>query len=327
MTTTLNAPEHTAQRAEPMALAVNGLHVRYGSVEAVRDVSLDVRPGEIFGLLGRNGAGKSTTINALTGLLRPAAGTTRVFGYDPITEGDAVHALLSLQPQQATLFPRITVRETLRTWAALYPDPRDVSQLVEDVALTEQADVRAGKLSGGQEQRLLLATALVGNTPLVVLDEPTNGLDPHARRAVWDVVSRARDEGTTFLLTTHAMAEAEEMCDRIALIHDGRLIAQGTPPELIAEHTVGGVVTVRTQQSRLPEQLEQDWHVSARSLGSRDRWLRFEVATDDPYALARWVQQRDPGADVRPRPAAIEDVFLALTGTTTDLDTSEEEIA
>lgn len=293
---------------------VDHLKVIFGSVEAVRDVSLTVRPGEIFGLLGRNGAGKTTTISVLAGLLRPTSGSAQVLGMDCSREEPAAAGALALQPQRASLFPRLTVQETLTGWAGLYGNPRPVDELIDALGLREQAKAKAGKLSGGQAQRLLLATALIGRTPLVVLDEPTTGLDPHARRAVWDVVQDMRADGTTFLLSTHAMDEAEEMCDRLALIHRGSLITTGSPTQLIAEHTRGDVVTVRTGDPGLAAALSARFGVETHALAGDSRTThRFAVSTDRPEDLLAWLRTQ-PDTDARVRRATVEDVFLQLTG-------------
>lgn len=308
-----DAPENRSD-ARTDVVRIENLKVDFGTVQAVRDISLEVRPGEIFGLLGRNGAGKTTTISVLAGLLRPTAGRAAVLGMDCGKEGPASAGLLALQPQRASLFPRLTVRETLTGWAGLYANPRPVDDLIEALGLTEQANARAGKLSGGQAQRLLLATALVGRTPLVILDEPTTGLDPHARRAVWDVVQEMRADGTTFLLSTHAMDEAEEMCDRLALIHRGSLVTTGRPVDLIADHTDGDVITVRTTDPTLGEQLAAKFAVNLRPLAGDNRNThRFAVSTSRPTDVLAWLRDI-PGTDARSRAATIEDVFLQLTG-------------
>ncbi|MFJ7264340.1 ABC transporter ATP-binding protein [Streptomyces globosus] len=312
-------PEHV--------LEVAGLKVAYAGVEAVAGISFSVAPGEIFGLLGRNGAGKTSTISAIAGLRRPDAGRVRVLGEDALSRPEVLRASLALQPQQASLFPRLKVRETLETWAALYPAPRDVDALLDEIGLAGKAGARASRLSGGQQQRLLLATALVGDTPVVVLDEPTTGLDPHARHAVWDLIRRAQAGGTTFLLTTHAMAEAEEMCDRLAVMHEGRMVAAGSPAELIARYAPGGVVSVRTSLAGLADRVRERFGaaVTAAESTGRSGRMRFEVTSDEPYAAAEWITGMDGAADVRPRPATLEDVFLRITGTTPEPGPEQEE--
>ncbi len=301
------------------ALAVSGLTVRYGDFTAVKDVEFTVGRGEVFGLLGRNGAGKTSTIAAVTGLLRPAHGRVRVLGRsvgDGPRGGSWLGGALSLQPQKTSLFPRLTVEETLLMWASLYPDPRPVPALIEELGLAQKARTRAAKLSGGQQQRLLLATALVGNTPLVVLDEPTTGLDPHARRDAWAVINRARAGGTTFLLSTHAMEEAEEMCDRLAILHEGRLLTSGSPARIVDSLTQGSTVTVRSDQEGLAEAARGQFGaeaVQARPGGGGTP--RFSVATERPERAVAWFEERAPQADVRVHRPTLEDAFLAATGT------------
>lgn len=298
------------------AIRADRLRVQYGELVAVRDISFEVRSGEIFGLLGRNGAGKTSVISTICGLRAPTAGTVAVFDVPVGRPADAgrLHTLLALQPQQASLFPRLRVRETLQMWAALYPNPRDVGDLIDMLGLADKARARAATLSGGQRQRLLLATALVGNAPVVVLDEPTTGLDPHARREVWQLIRRVQQEGTTVLLSTHGMAEAEEMCDRMAILHDGVIVACGTPGELIQEHAPGGCVTVRTSDPDVLTLLEQRFGERCSNSGVPTN--RVDIMADEPHEAAAWITRQHPTTDVRARSSTLEDVFLRVTGTT-----------
>ncbi|MGP3975327.1 ABC transporter ATP-binding protein [Streptomyces sp. 8N114] len=310
-----------------LALAVSELTVRYGDFTAVNNVEFTVGRGEIFGLLGRNGAGKTSTIAAVTGLLRPAGGRISVLGrpVEPGRRSGWLGSALSLQPQKTSLFPRLQVDETLHMWASLYPDPRPVPELIEELGLADKARTRAAKLSGGQQQRLLLATALVGNTPLVVLDEPTTGLDPHARRDAWAVINRARAGGTTFLLSTHAMEEAEEMCDRLAVLHEGRLRTCGTPAQIVRSLTHGSTVTVRSAQEDLIGAAREEFGTDAVQAdpGSTSR---FTVAAERPERAVAWFEERAPGVDVRIHRPTLEDAFLAATGTgATDPDEGSKE--
>ncbi|WP_431983406.1 ABC transporter ATP-binding protein [Streptomyces qinglanensis] len=309
-----------AEPGDPQVLAVEELTVRYGDFTAVNNVGFTVGRGEIFGLLGRNGAGKTSTIAAAAGLLRPAAGHVRVLGrqLEPGRRSGAwLGGALSLQPQKTSLFPRLQVEETLRMWAALYPDPRPVPALIDELGLTDKARTRAARLSGGQQQRLLLATALVGNTPLVVLDEPTTGLDPHASRDAWAVINRARAGGTTFLLSTHAMAEAEERCDRLAVLHEGRLRTSGTPAQIVRGLTRGSTVTVRSSQEGLLRAARAEFGTDAvrAEPGDGGGAPRFTVATERPERAVAWCEERAPEADVRIHRPTLEDAFLAATGT------------
>ncbi len=214
---------------------------------AVEDVSLTVRQGEIFGVLGPNGAGKTTTVECLAGLRQADGGTVRVLGVDPQADPAAVRDVVGVQLQEAALNEKITVEEAMRLFASFYASPGDVEELLDLLDLAPHRRVAFAKLSGGQKQRLSIALALVGNPRVAILDELTTGLDPAARRATWELVERVRDRGVTILLVTHFMDEAERLCDRLVIIDRGRVVAQGTPAEL-----VDSVDTSRTVRLRVP---------------------------------------------------------------------------
>jgi ABC-2 type transport system ATP-binding protein len=218
------------------AVEVHRLVKRYGAVAAVDGLDLTVEPGALLGLLGPNGAGKTTTMETLVGLRRPTSGTIRVFGHDPVTERALLHRIVAVQPQKAALFAHLTVEETLRLWATLYDRPTGTADVLEAVGLVASRRTLVRRLSGGQERRLLVATALVARPRLLVLDEPSLGLDPNARIALWDAVRAYRHEGGTVVLSTNSMDEAETLCDRIVIIDGGRIVARGTPAELIDRH-------------------------------------------------------------------------------------------
>lgn len=215
------------------AVEVERLRKTYGDKVAVEDVSFRVEPGEVFGILGPNGAGKTTTVEAVSGLRVGDAGRVRVHGVDPWTDRDETTRIVGVQLQESRLQPRITVREALEMWAAFYDDPLPWSEPAERLGLADHLDQRFGTLSGGQQQRLSIALALVGRPRVAILDELSTGLDPRARREVWSLVRDLRDRGTTVLLVTHGMEEAEELCDRVAIIDAGSVRAIGTPAELI----------------------------------------------------------------------------------------------
>ena len=211
---------------------VNHLHKRYGDTVAVSDVSFTVEAGEIFGILGPNGAGKTTTVECVSGLRRPDTGTVRVLDRDP---GDtALRQLVGVQLQESGLPDKLTVREALELWSAFYPRPADWRQLAADLGLSGKLGERYAKLSGGQKQRLSIALALVGNPRIAILDELTTGLDPQARRDTWDLIAGVRDRGVTIVLVTHFMEEAERLCDRLAVIDSGAVVALDTPAGLVA---------------------------------------------------------------------------------------------
>jgi ABC-2 type transport system ATP-binding protein len=216
------------------AIVVNDLSKAYGAHEAVRGLTFAVRRGEVYGLLGPNGAGKTTTVEILEGHRRRDGGEVSVLGHDPAERAHDLRSRVGIVLQSCGTYPHLTVRETLEHFARLYPAPRGVSETLALTGLQEAADRRARTLSGGQRRRLDLALALVGDPELIFLDEPTTGFDPAARRAAWAVVRALRELGKTVLLTTHYLDEAQALADRVAIVKDGRILAQGPPGELIA---------------------------------------------------------------------------------------------
>jgi ABC-2 type transport system ATP-binding protein len=218
------------------AIEVIDLHKRYGDVTAVDEVSLSVSCGEVFGVVGPNGAGKTTTVECIAGLRRPDSGRVRVLGVDPVADAVAVRARVGVQLQQAALPDRLRVGEAMRVFATAYGRLDQVDELLGDWGLEGKRKSAFSTLSGGQRQRLFIALALLGDPQVVVLDELTTGLDPVARRETWSLVRRLREAGTTVVLVTHAMDEAEALCDRLAVIVAGRVAAVGTPPEVGAGH-------------------------------------------------------------------------------------------
>jgi ABC-2 type transport system ATP-binding protein len=275
------------------AIEVDGLTKSYGQVEAVRGVSFGVERGEVFGLLGPNGAGKTTTVEILEGYRRRSGGQVWVLGQDPETRDRRLQERVGIVLQSCGFYPRLTVREAVEHFAKSYPAPRDPSETIALVGLEERAGARANQLSGGQRRRLDLALALVGDPELVFLDEPTTGFDPAARRAAWNVVSRLKELGKTVLLTTHYLDEAQALADRVAIVKDGRIVAEGPPSEL------------SPGRSR--------YRVSYLSGGRR-----VEHQTDDPTELLHRLTrdalgrgERLEGLEVS-RPT-LEDVYLELT--------------
>src|SRR2546422_2625514 len=202
-------------------------------VEAVRGLDLEIQAGECFGLLGPNGAGKTTTIEILEGLLPPTSGEVEILGKTWSVHTQELREMLGISLQETRLRDKLTVREPLELFASFYRRPRSPAEVMEEMALTEKADAWVGKLSGGQRQRLAVATALVANPLILFLDEPTTGLDPQSRRQLWEIIREFQRHGGTVLLTTHYMDEAERLCDRLAIIDYGQIIAAGTPAELI----------------------------------------------------------------------------------------------
>jgi ABC-2 type transport system ATP-binding protein len=304
--------------ARDAALLVRGLRKRYGAVTAVDGLDLRVDAGECFGLLGPNGAGKTTTIEICEGLFEPDDGEVVVLGMRWRADKRALRPRLGIALQETQLSDKLTVRETVRLFRSFYgPRGRNTAEVVGLVELREKLDARVVTLSGGQRQRLALACALVGDPELLFLDEPTTGLDPQSRRQVWGVVEELRRGGRTVVLTTHYMDEAERLCDRVAVVDHGRVIALGTPRALIAslgaEHVVefavaDGVPVDRTVLAALPgvEQIREErgrWHVQVRA-----------PHTVIPGVLAEVARSGATLTELRTHSATLEDVFVALTG-------------
>ncbi|MFL5624184.1 MAG: ABC transporter ATP-binding protein [Ktedonobacteraceae bacterium] len=226
----LQASEQTGQYAE--AIVVDNFTKSYGSRRVVDQLQFTVHKGEVFALLGPNGAGKTTTVETLEGYRTPDQGTVRVLGCDPIRDARTLKPQIGVMLQQDGLYPGLTAREVLRLFASYFQQPRDIDELLERVGLSSAAKTRCRRLSGGQKRRLALAVALVGNPALLFLDEPTAGMDPQARLTTWEIIRDVQQRGTTVLLTTHLMDEAERLADRVAIIDHGRLIALDTPAQL-----------------------------------------------------------------------------------------------
>jgi ABC-2 type transport system ATP-binding protein len=214
------------------AIEVRGLRKAYEEHEAVRGIDFEVRRGEVFGLLGPNGAGKTTTVEILEGYRSRTAGSVSVLGHDPASRDPDLRARVGIVLQSSGIYRYLTVRESVAHWAGFYPRPRDVEEVISIVGLEEAAEQRANKLSGGQQRRLDLALALVGDPELVFLDEPTTGFDPAARRAAWGTIRSLKELGKTVLLTTHYLDEAQALADRVAIIKDGKILAEGPPSSL-----------------------------------------------------------------------------------------------
>ena len=231
--------------AQPI-IRVSGIRKAYGRTVAVEDVSFEVQAGEIFGLIGPNGAGKTTTMECVEGLRRPDRGTISVLGLDPIRDAYALQERIGVQLQEAQLQKRIKVWEAVDLWASLYTTPLDGDRLLAQLGLTEKRNAWFMTLSGGQKQRLFIALALINDPEVVFLDELTTGLDPQARRAIWELVRGIRSRGKTVFLTTHLMEEAERLCDRVAIIDRGRIIDVDTPSRLVDRHCKERTIMVAT---------------------------------------------------------------------------------
>jgi ABC-2 type transport system ATP-binding protein len=298
--------------ADPV-ISVQGLRKSYGDLEAVRGIDLEVRPGEIFAFLGPNGAGKTTTVEVLEGYRRRDGGEVTVLGIDPQRADRTWRQRVGFVLQESRLVGELTPREVLAQYAGYYAAPRDVDETVTLVGLEEKADIRTAKLSGGQQRRLDVALALIGDPELLFLDEPTTGFDPTARRAAWEVVGGLRDLGKTVFLTTHYMDEAQALADRVAIISAGRIVATGSPDEL------GGDREERTEISfRLPPGVRgPDLPYGIRT-AARIEAEMVSLSAQDPVPVLReltnWAGEKDialPSLLVR-RPS-LEDVYLEIT--------------
>jgi ABC-2 type transport system ATP-binding protein len=294
-------------------IEVNNLHKRYGTYLAAHDVSFTVEPGEIFGILGPNGAGKTTTVECIAGLRRPDSGRIHVLGLDPQRDREALRRQVGVQLQASELSAQIKVWEALDLYSSFYDDPLDWKQLIDDLGLTEKRNTVFHKLSGGQRQRLSIALALVGNPQIAILDELTTGLDPQARRDTWRLIEDIRARGVTVLLVTHLMEEAERLCDRLAVINAGRVVALDTPAGIVLR--VGGEQRLRFRPSipfdariltDLPEVCSLTRNGSTVLMTGTGNLVQAVTA-----ALAR---NQIVANDLRLEQATLDDAFVTLTG-------------
>jgi len=291
-------------------VTVEDLRVSYGDTLAVDGVSLTIRRGEIFGILGPNGAGKTTTVECIGGLRRPDSGSISVLGLNPRTQAKALHERVGVQLQSSQLPDKIYVREALELFASFYPDPVPPADLLRQLSLEDKADTRYMNLSGGQRQRLSIALALVGRPELAILDELTTGLDPQSRRETWRLIEGIREQGLTVILVTHFMEEAEYLCDRVALLHHGRIRAIDTPANLGAG--LGQRISFRATATldldllrALPE---------VREVREQAGRLNIEGTGDVVAAvIALLVQERVVPEQTRVEQSTLDDAFVALT--------------
>lgn len=303
-----------------LALLLQGLRKSYRDVVAVNGLDLEVRPGECFGLLGPNGAGKTTTIEICEGLTPPDAGLVRVLGQTWAEGGTRLRERLGISLQETQFSDKLTVEETLRLFRSFYRRPRPLGEVIDMVQLGEKRGGRVGQLSGGQKQRLALACALVADPELFFLDEPTTGLDPQSRRQLWDLIEDVKRAGRTVVITTHYMEEAERLCDRVAIVDHGRVIALGTPRALIAELGAQHVVEFRIGESALD--LEDALLLGldgARSVRRTDGSFLLESAHAHrtiPALLELLSTRGTPLAELSTHSATLDDVFVHLTGRT-----------
>jgi ABC-2 type transport system ATP-binding protein len=298
-----------------VAVRCRGLVKRYGEVVAVDGLDLEVRQGECFGLLGPNGAGKTTTLEILEGLTAPDAGEVEVLGSSWAEGGNALRQRLGLALQETQLGAKLTVIETLRLFRSFYLRGHAPEEIMERLELEEKRDAPVGKLSGGQKQRLAVACALVGDPELLFLDEPTTGLDPQSRLQLWKQVSDFRAQGGTVALTTHYMEEAERLCDRVAIVDHGRVIALGTPPELIASLHAADVVEFASEPEMPLDLLQRLQGVSeVHRHGANWSLAVASLAVGVPALIDAVEASGGRLVHLTTHAATLEDVFVALTG-------------
>ena len=295
----------------------DGLTKRFGDFTAVDDIDFEVRVGEAFGFLGPNGAGKTSTMRMIGCTSPPTSGTLHVIGMNPVAQASAVKARIGVVPQADNLDIELTVRENLEMYASYFDVPREVAdsridELIEFVQLTEKAGSKVEPLSGGMKRRLTIARALVNRPDLLLLDEPTTGLDPQARHLVWDRLYRLKQQGVTLVITTHYMDEAEQLCDRLVVMDKAKIVTEGSPRDLIARYSTREVVELR-----MSDEARENLRQSTDGIADRIEWLpdRVLLYTDGGDAALKAVHDRGVSTQsALVRRATLEDVFLTITG-------------
>jgi ABC-2 type transport system ATP-binding protein len=302
-----------------MAAIVSCEHLvkSYGDIVAVNDVSLSIEPGEIFGLVGPNGAGKTTLIEMIESLRTPDSGSIRVLGLDPTQEADELQEKIGVQLQTTSIQPNIKVREAIKLFASLYRQPlRNPEELLHTMSLEDKADSRFRKLSGGQKQRVAIALALVNNPEVLFFDELTTGLDPQARRNMWQLVKDISNEGKTIFLTTHYMEEAEELCDRVGVIDYGKIIALDTPKNLVSNLGAESKVLFKVEDKDVPAAEFQGLPAVSRAEKVEDGFILY--TSDGNATLQELVRFADRQglrlSGIRTEIPNLDDVFLTITG-------------
>ncbi len=300
-------------------IAANGLRKSFGDFVAVDGIDFEVRPGEAFGFLGPNGAGKTSTMRMIGCVSPPSDGDLSILGLDPVRDGRRIRARLGVVPQMDQLDNELTVLENLVIYARYFDIDRRTAreradELLDFVQLSERADSRVDPLSGGQKRRVSIARSLINDPEVLILDEPTTGLDPQARHVLWDRLYQLKEQGRTLILTTHYMDEAEQLCDRLVVMDGGRIVAEGSPQELIAQYAPREVLELRFGRGRNAEHEADAAAVAARVEVLPDRLLAY--ADDGEAALAALNQRGVQPDSALVRRSSLEDVFLRLTGRT-----------
>ncbi len=304
--------------SDRVAVEAEGLRKSYGDFEAVSGIDFRIERGECFGFLGPNGAGKTSTMRMLQAVSEPSGGTLKVLGMDPVRDGKRVRARIGVCPQEDNLDPDLDVRQNLRVYGSYFPQPASVTakrvdELLEFAALTDKRKRAIPELSGGMKRRLMIARALMNDPELVILDEPTTGLDPQARHLIWQKLRELEDRGVTMVLTTHYMDEAERLCARLVIMDRGKILDEGAPRDLIERHVGHEVVELRVPEAREPEVfagLDLSGVSSERAGDMRVFFLPRQSELAD-HLVER---SRRAGISCQLRNAALEDVFLKLTG-------------
>ena len=313
--TTIIAQMPSPRVDELPVVRVVDLRKSYGEVKAVDGISFEVAHGEVFGLLGPNGAGKTTTIEMLEGLNKPDSGTAEVLGIDVTRQPDRLKERIGVQLQTAALYPNLTVTELVELFASFYERRRPTAEIISEMGLDERKKALSKELSGGQRQRLSIALALVNDPELLFLDEPTTGLDPQARRSLWDQIEDFRRQGRTILLTTHYMEEAEQLCDRVAIMDHGKILELGTVNELVTRHFRERTVRFASRPE-LPDNLLSNIPGVERLARESDESVLYTL--DVPQTVGALLRTGDElgleGLDLAVRRPTLEDVFIKLTG-------------
>jgi ABC-2 type transport system ATP-binding protein len=301
-------------------LEVRSLQKRYGSVTAVEDISFTVEPGEIFTIIGPNGAGKTTTLEMIEGLVTPDSGTISFGPLDWTKNSEQIKISIGVQPQASALFDLLSVKENLELFATFYPHSRPAAEVLDMINLTEQQNKHVKKLSGGQKQRLAIGLAMINDPDIIFLDEPTTGLDPQARRNIWDIILKLKELGKTTILTTHYMEEAEKLSDRVCIVDQGKIVTMDTPAALIDRLTKEREVRLALMDG---EQAAADTEQAARQQAAVTRTERegasLKLWTTQPeetlYALFGFTKERGLRVEqISIREMSLEDVFIAFTG-------------